>query len=310
VEIPLAGERGRSAFSLVAAEVALCTAMVFVAPALAQISDAVFTIDATNDSGTGSYAVAFEDGVWDPDQQTFNWALSEQIDLYDEDTSAWVASLIDATVFVRAVQLYAIELNIGVISGDTLTTFVVGSPLVSFASAVPASFAQGRATASLTLTDGLGDGATLRGLGPVGSGVYRAFYNGYVPAGTRFTHLVGLISVGPGGTATGSQSDPLAGFRAVGTSVDDMSAEIAFTLTPFDLAFATTAFGIPEPDPCYGDFDGDGVIDSGDLGVLLGAYGTCEGDAHYDPAVDLDQSGCVGFADMVILLAMYGESCW
>jgi len=310
VRIRCGGARKPSAFASAAVTVVLVTVAAGDAPTQAQLSQSVFTIQATNDSGSGSYVATFDDGIWDPEEQTFDWALPGQVDLYDEDTSEWVASLLDATLFVRTEQLGEIELNIGVISGGSLTTFVVGSPLMCFASTIPETFAQGRATASLTLTDALGDGATLTGLGPVGSGAYRSYYNGYLSDGTRFTHLVGLISVGPGGTATGSQSDPLAGFRPIGESVDDMSAEIAFTLTPVDLAFATTVFGVPEPEPCFGDINGDGVIDSADLGHLLAAYGTCEGDPDYDPDVDLNESGCVDLADLGVLLAIYGEVCW
>ncbi len=304
------GARKPSASASAALAVALVTLAVCDAPTYAQVSEAIFTIQATNDSGGGSYVATFDDGIWDPEQHTFDWALPGQVDLYDEVTSEWVASLLGATVFVRTAQVGEIELNIGVISGDSLTTFVVGSPLMCFSSTIPETFAQGRATASLTLTDGFGDGATLTGLGPVGSGAYRSYYNGYLSEGTRFTHLVGLISVGPGGTATGSQSDPLAGFRPIGESVDDMSAEIAFTLTPVDLAFATTVFGVPEPEPCFGDLNGDGVIDSADLGNLLAVYGICEGDLDYDPDVDLNESGCVDLADLGILLAIYGYACW
>lgn len=310
MEGPLARGNVCTASTSATLKTALVVMVLLVAPTQAQVSEGIFTIEASNASGEGSYVASFEDGVWDPDEQTFTWNLAEQIELRDEVSAAWIASLVDATVFVRATQLGEIELNIGVISGESLTTFVIGSPLLCFSTLIPESFAQGRAIASVTVTDGLGDGATLTGLGSVGSGAYRAYYNGYASQGTRFTHLVGLIAVGGFGTATGSQSDPMAGFRPIGESVEDMSSEIAFTLTPLDLAFATTMFGIPQPEPCYGDINGDGVIDSIDLGELLAAYGTCEGDPYYDAAVDLDQSGCVGFSDMVILLGIYGESCW
>lgn len=278
--------------------------------ARAHISRTAFTICATNDAGSGSYVATIGDGVWDPNEQTFEWSLPGQVDLVDETTEQWVASLIDATVFARISPLGEIELNMGVISGESLTTFVVGSPLVSFSSTIPASFAQGRADASLTVTDGLGDGATLTGLGPLGSGAHRSYYNGYLAEGTRFSHLVGLISVGPGGSATGSQADPLVGFRPIGADMTDISTEIAFTLTPTDLAYAVTRSRYPEPAPCYGDANGDGVVDSLDLGLLLAAFGTCEGHPLFDPALDLEPNGCIDIADLVVLLESYGETCW
>ncbi|MBU0616285.1 MAG: hypothetical protein KKI02_01070, partial [Planctomycetes bacterium] len=276
----------------------------------AHISDTAFMIQASNDAGVGSYVATYSDGVWDPDDQTFEWSLPGQVELVDETTQQWVATLLNATIFVRATQLMEIELNVGVISGESLTTFAIGSPLLTFSSAVPASFAQGRADASLTVTDGLGDGATLTGLGPVGSGAYRSYYDGYLDEGTRFSHLVGLISVGPGGSATGSQADPLVGCRPIGEDLYDASTEVAFTLTPVDLAYAVTRSRFPEPEPCYGDANGDGVVDLSDLSLVLAIFGTCEGDPLFDPAADLQPDGCIDVGDLVVLLAVYGQICW
>jgi hypothetical protein len=273
------------------------------------ISRTIFRIEASNEAGSGSYIARFNEGVWDAENQTFEWTLAEPVDLVDEMTQQWVASLIDATVFVRAAQVGEIELNIGVISGESLTTFVIGSPLLSFSPVIPADLAQGRADASLTVTDGLGDGAEVIGLGPPGSGAYRAYYSGYLEQGTRFSHLVGRIAVGGGGTATGSQADPAVGYRLVGAEVSDMSTEIAFTLTASDLAYAVTRCRFPVPEPCFGDVNGDGLIDVEDLSTLLGAFGSCEGDLLFDPHCDLEPDGCIDMADLVELLGVYGEAC-
>jgi hypothetical protein len=61
--------------------------------------------------------------------------------------------------------------------------------------------------------------------------------------------------------------------------------------------------------PCLGDIDGDGVIGQGDLGVLLGAFGSCEGDAEFDPLADLDGDGCLGQGDLGTLLGVFGDTC-
>ncbi len=55
-----------------------------------------------------------------------------------------------------------------------------------------------------------------------------------------------------------------------------------------------------------GDTDGDGDIDLSDLGVLLAAYGACEGDPGYVADADFDASGCVDLSDLGVLLSAYG----
>jgi hypothetical protein len=63
------------------------------------------------------------------------------------------------------------------------------------------------------------------------------------------------------------------------------------------------------PAPLPGDINGDGCVNLADLGILLAAYGTCLGDAGYNPAADLNYSGCIDLADLEILLANYGTTC-
>jgi hypothetical protein len=69
------GARRPSASASAGVMMALLTAAVCDAPTDAQISEAVFTIQATNDSGSGSYVATFSDGAWDPEQHSFDWAL-------------------------------------------------------------------------------------------------------------------------------------------------------------------------------------------------------------------------------------------
>lgn len=61
--------------------------------------------------------------------------------------------------------------------------------------------------------------------------------------------------------------------------------------------------------PCPEDLTGDGAVNLQDLAQLLAAYGTCEGDAGYDPAADLDGDDCVAISDLATLLAAYGSNC-
>jgi hypothetical protein len=272
--------------------------------------DIVFTLHASNDSGSGSYLVPFEQGEWDPNSETFTWFLPAPIDIRpDEEDGQTVATLLYADVLLCTKQLYKIDIDIQVLSGRSETTFVVTSPLLSFPT-IPAEFAEAGATASFTVMDLEGDDACLTGLGPPGSGAFRSYYNGYLFDGTRFTHLVGRVFVSDGGIATASQSDPLFGFRSIDLDVYDMSTETAFTLTPNDYADAMTSTHMPEPDEgCFGDINGDRVIDAADVGELLAAYGTEIGDPGYNASADLDESGCIDLADVSELLAVYGQTC-
>ena len=288
----------------------IASSMIVTPPAGAQVSPRIFDLEAINDDGAATFTVSFEDGVWDPQEQTLTWCLPETVDLYDDVGGGWVASLLDATLFVRLAGTGEIEMNVGVLSGPSTTTVIIGSPLVTFSETIPANFSKGRAAASFTLTDVDGDGAILVGYGAPGSGAFRSYYNGYLSGGTRFTHLVGLIYVDSGGTATASQSDPAVGYRSIGETINDFSTEIAFTVSPIELAFATTTSGMPEPELCPGDINGDGVVDVSDLGDMLAAYGSHIGDPDFNPRADLDHDARIDIADLAILLSFYGVECF
>jgi len=60
------------------------------------------------------------------------------------------------------------------------------------------------------------------------------------------------------------------------------------------------------PESCVGDIDGDGDTDHSDLGELLAAWCTQEGDPNWNPNADLDDDGHVGHGDLGILLADWG----
>jgi hypothetical protein len=61
-----------------------------------------------------------------------------------------------------------------------------------------------------------------------------------------------------------------------------------------------TPGSVLEGSNCIGDIDGNGVVDGGDLGLLLAAWSTP------DAAADLDGSGAVNGADLGLLLAGFG----
>ena len=59
-----------------------------------------------------------------------------------------------------------------------------------------------------------------------------------------------------------------------------------------------------------GDINGDGNVDMSDLGALLAAYGTCEGQQGYNPNANIVPNDpgpqCVDSADLGLLLSVYG----
>jgi subtilisin-like proprotein convertase family protein len=92
-------------------------------------------------------------------------------------------------------------------------------------------------------------------------------------------------------------------------SAGDWTVEIA-DLAAGDLAswtdYRLIIYGTPI---CPGDLDEDGEISMWDLFGLLSVYGTCEGEAGFEPAADLINNGCIDLSDLAQLLSVYGESC-
>lgn len=76
----------------------------------------------------------------------------------------------------------------------------------------------------------------------------------------------------------------------------------------FGSAYGMEAIPSVPPPGCPGDLDGDHATGQADLGILLAAYGTCEGDPLYNPlpAGLAEPLNCVDQADLGVLLANYG----
>lgn len=93
----------------------------------------------------------------------------------------------------------------------------------------------------------------------------------------------------------------------------------AYTVTTGGIIFGTSSlsegasggvtFQTIEPPSCFGDVNGDGLVDLLDLSLLLGAYGAELGDPHYNPDADLDLDGDVDVTDLSLILAEYGGIC-
>ena len=226
------------------------------------ISEVAVQIQAESASGSGAIDIGLESLVWDPATQSLWWEPDSALSIVDPATDAIIATLESAELQISDCSRMA--LNFQLLAGDSDTTVVIRAGMLSF-DQIGSDVAEGRASASFTVRDLNGDGAVLLGEGGGGEGAFRAYYNGLAPDGTRFAHLVGLVSVGAGGTASASQSDPAAGYRSVGAAVEDMSVEAAFVLTAHDRVTASTLFDIdPDPDDCAADADSDGVPDWAD----------------------------------------------
>lgn len=76
---------------------------------------------------------------------------------------------------------------------------------------------------------------------------------------------------------------------------------------PFDWDYSGNGAVYVFTVPCLGDISGDGAVDSADLNILLGNFGTPDGMTLEDG--DIDADGDVDSRDLSILLTKFGDSC-
>jgi len=88
------------------------------------------------------------------------------------------------------------------------------------------------------------------------------------------------------GVTLGTVTENIPPFGKITAPIQSISVSGTVTVTPV----------LTRPE----DLDGDGVVGSGDLGILLAAWGSA------DAAADLDGDGAVGTGDLGILLAGWG----
>jgi hypothetical protein len=223
------------------------------------VSEVALQIEASNAAGSGALEVSLDSLGWDEATQSLRWEARSEVSIVDPETDAVIATVDSLALEFRGCSQVVLEFELE--AGDSETTVVLRSGQLSFPN-IGSDVAEGRATAWFSLRDLNGDGAQMVGLGGGGVGACRAYFNGVPPDATMFAHLVAAISVGGGGSVSASQRDPTSGYRAVGSAVSDMSAEVAFTLTAYDRLAASTVFDInPDPAECGDDADGDELPD-------------------------------------------------
>jgi hypothetical protein len=75
------------------------------------------------------------------------------------------------------------------------------------------------------------------------------------------------------------------------------------------LSSGTWVFDLSEMVACGPDLNSDDFVDQHDLGLLLAAYGTTPGEAHWSQRADINLDGVVDQADLQEVLAQYEQVC-
>lgn len=199
----------------------------------------VFSIQAQSTTGSGELLVyGYEMTQVPGTHDEWAWSMDVPQDIVTRSGEV-VATIGSGSLYIR--EDPQITMGFSVQAGSSTTTFTINSALVPVNPTITNGTAF--ASAALTLTDTLGNGATLTGLN--GGNAYRADYNGFVGSGTQFASLVNTFNAGP------LQTIPAAGSLGpvgVATTVSDMSSGLHFDLSARDLASGTTDYILtPEP---------------------------------------------------------------
>lgn len=216
-----------------------------VGTALGDISQDVFVIRAENANGVAEFRATFFDGYFNPEQHSYEWTLPQSI-MMTSPSGVTIATLTTASVMCH--EDPDVALNFNVLAGTLMTTFTITSAQVSFGTL---ALAEGRSSASLSITDLTSNTATLNASGQPGA--YTSRYNGAPPGGTTFhdSFVVPIVAAVPGGSASASDDFPGGGlYVPIAGPVSDIGARFAFTLSAGDLASGTSIFrvqAIPAP---------------------------------------------------------------
>jgi subtilisin family serine protease len=125
---------------------------------------------------------------------------------------------------------------------------------------------------------------------------------GHAVAASGETALIGAHDHGCIGPSAGAAYVFAPGFEDCNENGYPDDCDIAGGASP-----DVNSNGVPDECECWGDLDGDGDVDLGDLAQLLANYGTTSG-ATYEQG-DLDGDGDVDLSDLAYLLSVYGTTC-
>ena len=140
-----------------------------------------------------------------------------------------------------------VSLNFAVTAGASMASFTITSATVSFD---PLTNPNAFATASVTLTDNSGNGATFTGL-LAGQESYQTIYTG-VNGPTNWVPLLGTFTSPEWHSATLNDASPSgAGTTPIFNTVTSVQSEFTFDLSPYASASGTSHFevddSVPEP---------------------------------------------------------------
>ncbi len=119
-----------------------------------------------------------------------------------------------------------------------------------------------------------------------------------------------------GGASTGIGSTPATLHFALDTTglgnstqTDVISVNVSDEDIPGATASSITLTLTSKVRILLADIDGNCQVDLSDLGVVLAVFGSCSGDAGFEPDADFDNNGCIDLSDLGITLAEFNATC-
>ena len=141
-------------------------------------------------------------------------------------------------------------------------------------------------------------GAMQNGAATAGSA---AIGNGSAGASLSFCWMIGRFAIDVTGKTDAERITMNAQFNMVGKNGTAAEAGTTFTGATTPSYKVSQFFAFAMPLPCPSDFDGNRLVDTADIGLMLLDFGDCQSCAG-----DLDGNGLVDTADISLLLMDFG----
>lgn len=196
------------------------------------------SIEISNGQDTGQFQYMFQH---DQALERYDWLLESPFNICGEKSGNVMATIDSLSVTYIADP--AVNLNFAVTAGGANTTFTIQSALLSFP---VMNNPVGYASATATLTDINGNGASLTGLLGNNNDLYQASVNG-----SAWAYLVDSFTAGAYAMAVGQDRRPVTApnWETIPGAVSSMQSMYSFTLSAGDSASGTSHFEIVVPEP-------------------------------------------------------------